>query len=283
MKKLSVKSSYVITALLFSMLASFILFLIFSIKEGFEEKAKKYLDGVDVIYWINLERSKDRKENMDLLFKDDAFEGIPTQRINAYDGKLEPKTVFDKLVVDVKKQSDYEYACFLSHLEAIRTFNESPYNVALIFEDDVTLKFKKYWKKSVKEIIDNAPEDWDIIQLSYIYYHQNPDVMFLSWENNPDYDKAYGNYYSNLSYIINKNGSHKLLNIYRNNKYYPFQNIANVSDVYLFQLTNAYTYKYPMFIYKTNNNSTIHQDHVSYHDASKKIIEDNYKKMVEKK
>lgn len=283
MKKYPISTIYLITSMFaISLSVGFIFYIIFAIKEGCEEKAKKYLDGVDIVYWINLDRSTDRRASMEEILKDEVFNGIPNERIKAYDGKMDPESVFKKLIVDVKKQTDSEYACFLSHLEAIRTFNESSYNVGLIFEDDVNLEFKKHWKKSVQEIMDNAPSDWDVMLLNYVYYNNKEDIMFKTWDNNPDYDKAIGNYYSSLAYLINKSGSEKILNIYRNEKYYLLPNVTNVTDVYLYQVTNAYAYKYQMFTYKTNNNSTIHQDHVSYHDASKKIIEDNYKKMENK-
>jgi GR25 family glycosyltransferase involved in LPS biosynthesis len=261
----------------------------FTMKEGLENTNKKHLDGVDIIYWINLERSKDRKNDMEKMLKDEAFNGIPNQRIEAYDGKMNPKSVFDKLEIPSKYQTNTEYACLLSHLESIRTFNESKYNVALIFEDDVTLEFKKYWKKSVREIINNAPPDWDIILLTYIYDEKNDKT---SWDNQPMYDKVFYNknnknnknnnnkYWSTLSYIINKNGSKKILTNYKNDKYYLPVKPANVADVYLYNLTNSYVYKYPYFIYKTDNNSTIHPEHILIHNESKKKIENNYQNMI---
>ena len=36
-------------------------------KEGF--KPTDYLDGIDVIYWINLDRSTDRRQRMQQLFE----------------------------------------------------------------------------------------------------------------------------------------------------------------------------------------------------------------------
>ena len=118
-------------------------------KEGWENSGINYLDGIDVIYWINLKRSTDRKNNMEKLFKDDAFDNIPNSRIDAYDGKLDPQLIFDKLTITEVTKTITEYACLLSHLESIRTFNESDHNVALIMEDDATLEFKKYWKKNL--------------------------------------------------------------------------------------------------------------------------------------
>jgi GR25 family glycosyltransferase involved in LPS biosynthesis len=276
--------SLVKNAILVILLVSFIFHIFFSIKEGFEEKAKKYLDGVDIIYWINLDRSEDRKADMEEMFKDEAFVNIPNKRIKAFDGKTETKTVFNKLQINSKTQSNAEYACLLSHLESIREFNESSYNIALIFEDDATLEFKKYWNKSIKEIMKNAPPDWDIILLTYIYGVNKLNTSNTSWDNSPMYDRVFsGNYSSSLSYVINKNGSTKILNNYKNGKYNLSLKYTNVADVYLYNLTNTYAYKYPYFIYKTENDSTIHPDHISYHNASKKKIIDNYTKMTNDK
>ena len=36
---------------------------------------KQYLDGIDVVYWINLDRAKDRKEHMEKnVINDEIFE-----------------------------------------------------------------------------------------------------------------------------------------------------------------------------------------------------------------
>jgi GR25 family glycosyltransferase involved in LPS biosynthesis len=245
-----------------------------TIKEGFEKNAKKYLDGVDIIYWINLERSSNRKKDMEKMLQDEVFDGIPKQRIIAYDGKTNIDSVFNKYVIENKNATDLEYACLLSHLETIRTFNETPYNVALIFEDDVTLEFKKYWRQSVKEIIENAPEDWDIILLGYT------KTDLKSWNNVKMYEKLInGNYFSTLSYLVNKKCCKKLLENYKNNKYYLDKKYQHSSDIYMYKITNVYVYKYPYFTYETNNESTIHQDHVPDHDLSKRLIQKNYDNM----
>jgi NADH:ubiquinone oxidoreductase subunit K len=46
-----------------------------------------YLDGIDCIYWINLDRSIDRKQKMEEMFTDPIFIGKPIKRIEAVDGK----------------------------------------------------------------------------------------------------------------------------------------------------------------------------------------------------
>jgi len=245
-------------------------------KEGFDDNTN-YLDGIDIIYWINLNRSVVRKRTMQSMLKDKVFDGIAQQRIVAYDGKYNPKSVFDKLNIDNRKQTDIEYACLLSHLNTIRILNESSHEVALIFEDDVTLEFKKYWKKSVREIMNNAPADWEIIMLSYIYSNDK-SVLFYDWRDSDiEYDKNSAHkYYSSIAYLINKKGASKVMSIFNNNKYNLNSGTAHTADVFTYQLLDTYVYKYPMFIYKTENDSTIHSDHLPLHEISKKNVLKNY-------
>lgn len=247
-----------------------------------KQKRKQFLNEVDIIYWINLDRSEDRRLKMEKMFEDSAFKGIPNQRIPAYDGKKDHKLVFSKLnIPSPKKQTNIEYACLLSHLETIRTFHESENKVALIFEDDVTLEFKKYWNKTVKEIMENAPKDWDIILLSYMY--KDKTNKFYNWDTTKDdYDDA-TNYYSGISYLINKKGSSKIMKTYQNGIHTLDKDTIHVADSHIYQLTNSYAYKYPMFIYATVNNSTIHADHIPYHVHSKEQIQKNYSSSTSKK
>jgi GR25 family glycosyltransferase involved in LPS biosynthesis len=248
-------------------------------KEGMQTRG--YLDGIDVIYWINLNRSVDRKNNMERLFNDAAFEGIPIQRITAFDGKNDTQNVMYHFNLKSVRQTTTEYACLLSHLEAIRTFKNSQYEVALILEDDVTLEFKQYWTKSVEEIMAAAPPDWDVLLLCYMYGEMNHMNMFYDWvSSDNNYDKVTpGKYFSTAAYLINKKGANKIINdTYSNGKYTLANNeLEQVSDVYIFGITNCYVYKYPMFIYNTDLDSTIHQDHIQYHVRSKEHIIHNYK------
>ena len=234
-----------------------VFFLFYTYKknnEGFKAK-KYYLDGVDVIYWINLDWSHDRRQRMEQMFKDPVFKGKKIVRISAVDGKASDidqvlNANFEGMQPD--KFTKVEYACLLSHINAIKQFSESNDEVALIMEDDMTLEFKPYWKKSVKQIMDNAPSDWDIIQLCYITSNTIPNKM---------YTKNPGNIYSTGAYLINKNYKPpiKVLN----------PNTKHSADDYLFTLSNTYVYKYPMFIYGDRETSTIHPDHFAMHNKSK--------------
>ena len=142
-----------------------LLFIGYKKREGFTDS---YLNGIDIIYWINLDRSTERKDIMNEMFKDEVFKGIPNERISAVDGENE-ELVYSKFKTDNYNVSGAkEYACLLSHLDTINKFDKSKYEIALILEDDCTLELKKYWTKSIKDIINNAPKNWEVIMLNYI-------------------------------------------------------------------------------------------------------------------
>ena len=109
--------------------------------------------------------------------------------------------------------------------------------------------------------IDNAPNDWELIQLCI---NINSPLKQIYTKN------SNGHVSCNGAYVINKNGSLKL-----NENKYKLGDTLHVADVYIFNKISTYAYKYPMFTYKFNQTSTIHQEHLEQHDRNKKII-DNF-------
>ena len=229
----------------------------------------KYINGVDIIYWINLERSKDRYKNMSDILSTFPIDNI---RISAIDGKnSSDSAVYSKFnnYVPQPNITKMDNACLLSHLNAIKAFSESKYEVALIMEDDVSLDFIKYWNKSISDVIKNAPSDWNIIMLSYIINQDLPDLTEL-YTLNED-----GRIWSTLSYIINKKTAINFINtIYKNNKYNLNIDSKHTADNYLFSNLKTYVYKFPFFIYPDNNDSNIHAEHLDTHMISKNRIRD---------
>jgi GR25 family glycosyltransferase involved in LPS biosynthesis len=90
----------------------------------------------------------------------------------------------------------------LSHLDAIQSFNNSSYNVALIFEDDVTLEFMPFWRDTIQNVIDYAADNWEIIMLCY----NVKEGGFFNETIKKYEDECY-----TLAYIINKSGSDKIM------------------------------------------------------------------------
>jgi len=256
--------------------------ILFSIssKEGFEDKNI-------FIYWINLERSRERRKKMKKMLESI---DIPNKRIPAVDGKDEK--MYDMIMIenDEYNSTDPEYGCLMSHLESIRTFKESEYKVGLILEDDCTLELKKYWDKpldeKINEIIEKAPKDWEIIMLCYIVDNH----PLNDWTNDNEFIRFGPGIYSTLSYLVNKKGATKLIDTcdssyhfscYKDEIYMLNTNTDHKSDHYIFETTVTYCYKYPLFIYE-NEDSTIHSDHLNFHKENKERIIKNYEEMKNK-
>jgi GR25 family glycosyltransferase involved in LPS biosynthesis len=249
---------------------------------------KDYLDGIDVIYWINLDRAKDRYKHMTELFKDDVFKNKKIIRKRAIDYK--EKNLATMIDASDFRQTEQEYACLLSHLETIRLFSETNYETALIFEDDVSLDFKPYWAKTIKEVIDGAPKDWDILKLYitptcldkykklYTLWDAKPRVHYIGekFKNTVSKKLKIMEDYGCSAYMINNKAAKKLIkNIYHNKKYVLDDCLKlHVSDYLIYKLLKTYVYKYPYFIFRKKNTSYIQ---IKNPKSDNKLSEKGYK------
>jgi GR25 family glycosyltransferase involved in LPS biosynthesis len=228
-----------------------------------EENIKKYFDAIDIIYWINLDRADNRRKNMTEMLKNLP---VKNERISAIDGKkisLQELLIFFTKRENIENQLNrYEYGCLLSHLNAIKQFSETDYKYALIFEDDVSLEYVKYWNKKISDIINEAPNDWEIIMLNYISNKTPEDLYELNINEN---------FFSAQAYIINNTAAKKFINKYYINFKYDLTEFNKyAADVFIFSLIKTYCYKYPYFTYSVDNDSTIHSDHLDFHKIAKK-------------
>ena len=119
-------------------------------------------------YYINLDRSKDRQKHMLKQFIDYEVENI--ERFKAIDGN-DIKSLREGEIDDVKYFNDYpdcdkyELAITLSHLECMRKAGEKGVFPFIIIEDDVDFLLINRWKKNIDQIIEEMPEDCDILHL----------------------------------------------------------------------------------------------------------------------
>jgi GR25 family glycosyltransferase involved in LPS biosynthesis len=208
------------------------------------------------------------------LFNNDEFNNIQIERVSAHDGKF-PNPVYSKLNLTYKQKNDFEYACLTSHLETVRKFSNTSYETALIMEDDITLEFRPYWRKTVQQVMDEAPEDWEIIQLCYTSVEKDP-MYFSTYEHITN-----SNCVCAAAYLINNKGAKRLMNsIYKNGKYNINPMYNHHADCFLFAMCNTYTYKYPYFIYKTDT-SLLHPEDIPDHLKAKIKVVNMYNILTE--
>lgn len=225
------------------------------------------------IYYINLDKSEHRKcyiEKQCRLYNIHNITRVP----GVYGKKLN----FSRDIVDFNGEqiryinnftdcSKSELGCLLSHFKAIYTAYTNGDQIALICEDDVSFSLLPYWKYNLRDIINDAPNDWDIISLFHIVCQSNKEPYIRYSEQN--------NCYSNLSYIINRRGMEKCLeSILVNGMFYFDNNLPKwtnklVADMYIYYKCNTYWFNKDTLFFPYNNdeemNSTIHTDHTENH------------------
>ena len=150
-----------------------------------------------------------------------------------------------------------------THLKAIDEYCNIPketlkYGVGLICEDDLSLDFYKYWKKDIKSIIEEAPDDWEIILLGYFSLNLNRMDSFSVWNNE----------WSAISYLVRYDKIKIKIDELKINDFKKWRCTSYdlmVSDNYIFSKFKTYVYKYPYFTFPNDNDSTFHDDHLDYH------------------
>ena len=215
------------------------------------------LENFGPIYYINLDDQPERKEFMESQFE--YWDIKDYTRISAYDGRNDDLSDIIKGKYP-ENVSTSEVGCVTSHLRAINHWyntSDSPY--AVIMEDDC-LFISQYWDFTWKEFISRAPYGWDVLQLAVI----STGNLHLQIHRHQM------NEFSTACYVITRHHAEKLLkNHIVGDKYRLDQNIKPrmVADDLIYN--SGLTFTTPLFLYKLELGSTIHEDHIdTFHRAS---------------
>lgn len=244
------------------------------------------------IFTINLPESVKRREFMDSQAE---HYGLIINYVDGVDGKKLEQNKDDNEIQKIPyKNEDIsfvtnddtatkgEIGCVLAHIKAIEAVYSKGVEVGLITEDDTSFDLIPLWDTTIREIIDNAPKDWDMI---YLYYY---------CENQPKNKKyfSYSKYlcWSNAAYLISRGGCEKILNLLKKNNVYILDKDLTFrkqisADMLIPDICNSYCYQKKLFI--TNNDmdgmdSTIHEDHTMTHiNTAYSSLKPYYEKIIE--
>jgi glycosyl transferase family 25 len=117
-------------------------------------------------FLINLDRSQDRLRTMTHRL---ARAGLRWQRVPAVDGSaldLRRRADVDERGFRLrhgKRLNPAEVGCYLSHIQALKTFLDGPWSWALVLEDDAD--FPADFTSLVGHLIERS-DQWDILKLS---------------------------------------------------------------------------------------------------------------------
>tara|TARA_B100000686_G_scaffold354478_1_gene464987 strand:- start:6659 stop:8824 length:2166 start_codon:yes stop_codon:yes gene_type:complete len=246
-----------------------------SIKYGFiNNKTSEKLNDIPIIY-INMDESVNRKSYMNAQFK---FWGIKNyQRIQAVDGK----NILIEYENNYPSLTDPELGCTLSHLKAIDYANKRKLKYALIIEDDTSLELLPFWGIDMNYIINNAPKDWEIIQLWTTNKECTDEKKTSLFYKHNDKNPCWGT----MAYLINLKGTDTVLNYCK----FPYDGFKlggyedkpspkyGRSDQFLYNLCKTYYFTIPLFLAADEMlGSTIHESHEKKHIMHTKNLRKKY-------
>ena len=224
-----------------------------------KNKSAYKLQGLPRICYINLDDHVERREYMEEQF---AYWGIENyERVSANDGRGD-NDLSDVLKGSYPKgMSSGEIGCVTSHLKVMKHWLETTdEEYLMVMEDDCDLSTAAHWGFTWKEFISEAPYHFDVIQLAII----NPGELHVRMHI------RFVNDFSTACYIIRRHHAEKLVKLHcRGEKYKLDQNVKPraVADDLIYN--SGLTFALPLFSYKIEMGSSIHNAHVNvFHKSS---------------
>ena len=215
------------------------------------------LKGLPPLYYINLDANSERDEYIKNHL--DYWEVEDYTRISGNDGR-------DKDLSHIltgkypENMSSREVGCTTSHLKAIKYWMEtSDSPCAIIAEDDLNLSVVSHWNFSWKDFYSLIPYDYDVLQLAII-----------SRKLITKLHKRFIDEFSCAAYMITRHHAEKLVRLHcRGEKYKLDQGVKPraVADDLIYNSGNSFAI--PLFLYKIELGSSIHDIHVNvFHKSS---------------
>ena len=221
-------------------------------------------------YYINVDSSTDRREYMEeqIKFLDvkniERFSAIDPRKLEERNIRVPTGGILDVLTM----------ACMMSHVHVIKQMYDDGHQVAMVLEDDVNFHVIKKWKYTLKQILDAAPKDYEIINLAPHECKAASDIIFV---NAKEHEGA-------VCYIINRSGMKRIVDAFfqDNNLRKEYKNEEDyVSDRYLYKYLNSYMLRPNLFLLNDSEMlSDIYSgqlsDHLRFKYINWKIINTHY-------
>jgi hypothetical protein len=212
---------------------------------------RKKLNGIGHILWINLDTEVERQNHMNELL--DSY-GINHTRISAIDARGD-NDVSDRLIGKFPELiSQGELGCTMSHLKAIKHFYENTdLDYIIICEDDIVFDTVPFWPFTWNGFLSRVPYDWDVLQCAITSTKNLRANLHPRLIN--DFCAAF--------YVITRHHALKILKHHvRGDKYKLDQNLKPRATSEEIIYNSGRTYSTPLFTYRYDFDSGIHQDHI---------------------
>lgn len=203
------------------------------------------------VLWINLDTETDRQDHMNGLFD---YYGIENTRISAIDarGDNDATEFLHGRFPDLLTPG--ELGCTMSHLKAIKHFYyETDLDYIIICEDDIVFDTVQYWPFTWSGYLSSVPYDWDVLQCAITSTKNLRANLHPRLIN--DFCAAF--------YVITRHHAEKIIKHHvKGDKYRLDQKIKPRATSEEIIYNSGVTYSMPLFTYRYDFDSGIHQDHI---------------------
>jgi len=156
-------------------------------------------------FLINLKFREDRLKQFDIQAKREGINYERVEAVNKYELNRKDYWITKKYD-DRRSLKSGEVAVYLSHYKCMESCTQ---DLALIFEDDAKLTCN--FKDKLKILMENAPEDWDILLLgtSRLWKKKYRPKCPITYEDGYFY-KVSGDIYGLQAWVINRKAIEEL-------------------------------------------------------------------------
>ena len=226
-------------------------------------------------YYINLDRSIDRKEYIEEEFR---LYGITNyERVAACDGKnLKSTKEGDFSDIKFKAPNDKvctksAISCTVSHIKAVKKSYDNGDEMSIIMEDDIKFTLLPYWDRDLKELIDELPDDWEILR--FVSNKQVSVFSFNTRKKTQNIKKRKKNNTCAVCYLVNRKGMKKFIKNYIKDNYIYLDKKDNGIDTKIFNDFKVYDLEKDLFLLDNlERESTIGNDRKNSIRLSLKIL-----------
>jgi GR25 family glycosyltransferase involved in LPS biosynthesis len=241
--------------------------------ETFHEKFQvldQKLDSLPRIEWsfpypafyINLDSDVEKNQFIqDQIQYYDCSDGVT--RISAIDGRQSKPEFLDihsmrYPIVSNLTLTNPELGCLLSHLKVIIQGYLSGHEFIIVLEDDAYFKHARLWNKTMFQIVQDAPSDWNILNL------YSSTLCCKNFFDTTEYVRHTPEQrcYLTACYIMNRRGMQNILNQIQFQNGIIYLHTDNVNDYHgadevLFKWAGNTYFVKPTTVFAYNNNEAM--------------------------
>jgi GR25 family glycosyltransferase involved in LPS biosynthesis len=134
-------------------------------------KFNEFFENEIPVYLVSLEKDFERRINLLKYVTPNEYSSVDGSKLLPLD-KLKQNNIIAKEGTEGIKAG--EIGCYMSHYNILNKIKNYNHDYSIVIEDDVEFDINKNIN-IIKDIVNNAPSDWEIIFIGHNYYNETEE------------------------------------------------------------------------------------------------------------